>query len=147
MSRNRMLNLFLVLALVVVTAGGSWYAGSRIQSPAEAAARTAPPAPSPILVPVEERVLTSNIVTRGTARYGLPQAISIVPSTLKPTSGVSDHTARTRHTDKRGGCAAYGIRTADLRFTGGDTGISRSRARRFGRGHSPTRRGSLSPWL
>jgi peptidoglycan hydrolase-like protein with peptidoglycan-binding domain len=59
-----------------------------IQSPAEAAARTAPPTPAPILVPVEERVLTSNIVTRGTARYGLPQSVSIAPSTLKPAIGV-----------------------------------------------------------
>jgi len=58
-------------------------ASSRIESPAEAAARTAPPAPSPILVPVEERVLSSNIVTRGTARFGLPQPISIAPSALK----------------------------------------------------------------
>jgi peptidoglycan hydrolase-like protein with peptidoglycan-binding domain len=63
-------------------------AASRIISPAEAAARTAPPTPSPILVPVEERVLTSDIVARGTARYGLPQSISIVPSALKPSIGV-----------------------------------------------------------
>jgi len=63
-------------------------AGSRIVSPAEAAARTAPPAAAPILVPVEERVLTSDVVTRGTARYGRPQSISIVPSALKPSVGV-----------------------------------------------------------
>jgi peptidoglycan hydrolase-like protein with peptidoglycan-binding domain len=37
---------------------------------------------------VEERVLTSDIVTRGTARCGLPQSISIVPSALKPDAGV-----------------------------------------------------------
>ena len=62
--------------------------GSTIQSPAEVAARTAPPVPSPILVPVEERVISSEVVTRGTARYGLPQSISIVPSALKPGAGV-----------------------------------------------------------
>ena len=88
MSRKRISTLFLVLALVVLAAAGSWIAGSNIQSPAEAAARTAPPTPSPILVPAEERVLTSDIVTRGTARYGRPQSISIVPSALKPNAGI-----------------------------------------------------------
>ena len=88
MSRKRILTLFLVVALVIVAAVGSWIAGSSIVSPAEAAARTAPPTASPILVPVEERVLTSDIVTRGTARYGRPQSISIVPSALKPTASV-----------------------------------------------------------
>ncbi|HLF27986.1 MAG TPA: peptidoglycan-binding protein [Anaerolineae bacterium] len=88
MSRKRNLTLFLVLALVALVAAGSWIAGSSIMTPAEAAARTAPPTPSPILVPVEERVLTSDIVTRGTARYGLPQSISIVPSALKSSAGV-----------------------------------------------------------
>lgn len=88
MSRKRVGILFLVLTLAVLTAVGSWMAGSSIQSPAEVAARTAPPTPSPILVPVEERVLSSDVVTRGTARFGLPQSISIVPSALKPGAGV-----------------------------------------------------------
>ncbi|KRT70960.1 MAG: peptidoglycan binding domain-containing protein [candidate division NC10 bacterium CSP1-5] len=63
-------------------------ASLRIESPADVAARAAPPTPSPILVPVEERVLNSNIVTRGTARFGLPQPISIVPSALKAKAGL-----------------------------------------------------------
>lgn len=88
MSRRRSLSLFLVLALVIIVGAGSWILGSTIQSPAEAAARTAPPEPSPILIPVEERVLTSDVVTRGTARFGLPQTISLAPSALKPDAGV-----------------------------------------------------------
>jgi hypothetical protein len=67
---------------------GAWYAGSRIQSPAEMAARTAPPEPSPILVPVESRVLSLDVVTRGTVRFGLPQPISIAPSTVKGGVGL-----------------------------------------------------------
>ncbi len=88
MGKQRIRTIALLLALVILTAAVSWFAGSNIRSPAEVAARTAPPAPSPILVPVEERVLTSDIVTRGTARFGLPQSISIVPSALKPGAGV-----------------------------------------------------------
>lgn len=87
-SRKRALVLFSVLAIVAVAAVVGWVVGSRIESPADAAARTAAPTPSPILVPLEERVLSSNIVTRGTARFGLPQPISIAPSALKANTGL-----------------------------------------------------------
>src|SRR5690349_11192777 len=85
---DRKQKLALALVFVILLAVASWVAGSKIQSPAEAAARTAPPAPSPILVPVEERVLSSDIITRGTARFGLPQSISLAPSPLKSEAGV-----------------------------------------------------------
>ncbi|NOZ49133.1 MAG: peptidoglycan-binding protein [Chloroflexi bacterium] len=88
MSKKRILTISLVVALVVLAAAGSWIAGATIKSPAEAAARTAPPKASPILVPVEERVLSSDIIARGTARFGLPQAISIIPSALKSNPGI-----------------------------------------------------------
>ena len=88
MTSNRIVVLTSVLATISVAALVAWAAGSRIESPADAAARTAPPAPSPILVPVEQRVLGANVVTRGTARFGLPQPVSIAPSTLKPQAGL-----------------------------------------------------------
>src|SRR5262247_499631 len=88
MAKHRMNVLWTVLGLACGLALGAWYAGSRIQSPAEMAARTAPPEPSPILVPVESRVLSSDVVTRGTARFGLPQPISIAPSTVKGSVGL-----------------------------------------------------------
>src|SRR6267378_971263 len=80
--------LYAMLAAVAAGALVAWFVGSRIESPADAALRTAPPTPSPILVPVEERVLSSELVTRGTVRFGLPQPISLAPSTLKPGGGV-----------------------------------------------------------
>ena len=88
MSNNRNVLLFVLLALVAGAVIGGVLASSQIQSPADAAARTAAPTPSPILVPVEKRVLSSDIVTRGTARFGLPQTISIVPSALKGKAGL-----------------------------------------------------------
>ncbi|MBT3389256.1 MAG: hypothetical protein HN413_02495 [Chloroflexi bacterium] len=88
MNRKQITTAFILLAVVIAASAGSWLAGSRIQSPAEAAARTAPPAPSPILVPIEERVLTADVVTRGTARFGLPQSLSLAPSPLKGEIGV-----------------------------------------------------------
>ena len=88
MASRRIKMLSAVLLAVAAAAGLALAIGSRIESPADAAARTAPPAPSPILVPVEKRVLGSNIVTRGTARFGVPQPVSIAPSTLKATAGL-----------------------------------------------------------
>jgi len=76
--------LYTALLVVAAAAAGAWFAGSYIQSPAEMAARVAPPPPSPILVPVEEKVLSADILTRGTARFGLPQPVSLAPSPLKP---------------------------------------------------------------
>lgn len=71
------------LALVVVSALAGWLAGRVIQSPAEVAARRAAPEPSPILVPVEERVLSTDVVTRGTGRFGSAQKLSLTPTALK----------------------------------------------------------------
>ena len=48
-----------VLGAVAVSSLATWFASSRIHSPAEIAARTAAPQPSPILVPVEKRVLAT----------------------------------------------------------------------------------------
>jgi len=73
----------IVLVAVVVSSLGGWLTARRIQSPAEVAARTDPPPASPILVPAEERTLSTDVVTRGTARFGSPQTISIAPSALK----------------------------------------------------------------
>ncbi len=72
----------LVLAMVIAALGG-WVAGSRIESPAEAAARTQAPTPSPILVPAEFRALSTDVITRGTGRFGSPQSISIATSSIK----------------------------------------------------------------
>jgi peptidoglycan hydrolase-like protein with peptidoglycan-binding domain len=88
MNNRRIVFLGYLLAIVAMVAMIGWAVGSRIESPAEAAARTAPPTPSPILVPVEQRVLSSKVVTRGTARFGLPQPISIAPSSLKGAPGL-----------------------------------------------------------
>jgi multidrug efflux pump subunit AcrA (membrane-fusion protein) len=80
--------LWAIVGVVGGMALGAWYMGSRIQSPAEVAARTKAPEPSAILVPVESRVLSSDVVTRGTVRFGLPQPISIAPSTVKGGVGL-----------------------------------------------------------
>ena len=67
---NRRTKLLAIIAAVAVgsTAVG-WVAGQRIKSPADIAAETAPPEPSLITVPVERRVLSSTVITRGTVGF------------------------------------------------------------------------------
>src|SRR4051794_2542447 len=62
--------LMVGLAAVILSSLVSWGAASRIRSPAEVAARTAAPKASAITVPVEKKVLSSDVVARGTVRYG-----------------------------------------------------------------------------
>ena len=86
MSRRK--TVIVVLGAVILSAVLSWVIGSQVRSPAEVASRTAAPEASPILVPAEDRVLSTDIVTRGTARFGSPQQLSLPPSALKPLAGV-----------------------------------------------------------
>jgi hypothetical protein len=76
------------LAAVILSSLVSWGAASRIRSPAEVAARTAPPVPSAITVPVEKKVLSSDVVVRGTVRYGTPQSVLIPPSSIRKGNGI-----------------------------------------------------------
>lgn len=84
--RNTKLGIGLA-ALMAASAVG-WVAGRQIRSPAEIAARTAPPIPSLITAPVEKRKLSSDVVVRGTVRFGLPQVVTLPTSPLKPGKGV-----------------------------------------------------------
>ena len=74
-----------MVALVLVTVGG-WVAARQIRSPAQVAADTAPPPASPITVPVVRRTLSSEVIVRGTVRYGAPQAVVLATSRLKQGS-------------------------------------------------------------
>lgn len=80
--------LVIVVSAVALSSVATWVASAQIRSPAEVAARTAPPKPSPILVTVEERVLSTRVVTRGTAQFGSPRNLTITPSSLKSGSRV-----------------------------------------------------------
>ena len=90
----------------MVAAGVAWWLVSRIESPAEVAARTRPPEPSPILVPIEQRVLSSEIITRGTGRAEITRAV--VESMAYQVRDVIDAMV-----------AASGTPIVDLRVDGG----------------------------
>ncbi len=88
--RNR--TVFIGLGAAVLLAICAWVAGAQIKSPAQIAAETAAPDPSSITVPVERRVLSSEVIVRGTVRYGSPQPVVLATSTLKQSSSASGGT-------------------------------------------------------
>jgi peptidoglycan hydrolase-like protein with peptidoglycan-binding domain len=83
--RRRMVALGLGVAVLLAIA--AWLAGSQVRSPAQVAADTAPPPPSEITAPVERRVLASDVIGRGTVRYGSPQPVVLATSSIKQGGG------------------------------------------------------------
>lgn len=75
MKRNRVLAL--ALAGVVGSGVVGWVAGTRVQSSNEAAAAADPPDASAVTAAVKKQALSSNIVTRGTAKFGEPSKVSL----------------------------------------------------------------------
>ncbi len=70
--------LIAITAACAVVAGvGGFIAASFVLSPAESAARAAPPPAGPISVPVTRSVLHSQVVTRGDVNYSDPIQVSI----------------------------------------------------------------------
>jgi hypothetical protein len=82
----------LALVAVVVLALLGWVAARQIRSPAQVAADTAAPKPSPITAPVARRTLSTEVIVRGTVRYGAPQGVVLGTSKLK--QGGSDVVTR-----------------------------------------------------
>jgi hypothetical protein len=97
--------LYVTLAAVVASALVGWLLGIRVKSPAEVAAATAPPDASPILVPAELRELSTDIVTRGTGRYGSGREIRLAPSNFKSDAGTVTSVARGGQMLKEGAVA------------------------------------------
>ena len=90
----------------------AWIIGGQIRSPAQIAAETSAPDPSAITVPVEQRVLSSEVIVRGTVRYGSPQPVVLATSESKQ-SNASDQPHGHRH--DRADAAAHGSARAPSR--------------------------------
>ncbi|MFF0478449.1 Tat pathway signal protein [Streptomyces sp. NPDC004284] len=66
-----------MVAVVVAFGGGGWAAGTRMQSPADAAAAHQPPKAGPVTVAVERRKLTATVVAQGTVEFGAPRSVAL----------------------------------------------------------------------
>lgn len=65
------------LGLVVGAGAIGWFAGAQISSPAEAAADAKPPTPSLITAAVDQRLLSADVVARGSIDYSDPVPLSL----------------------------------------------------------------------
>lgn len=65
------------LGLVVGAGAIGWVAGTQISSPAEAAANAKPPTPSLITAAVDKRLLSADIIARGSIDYSDPVSLSL----------------------------------------------------------------------
>lgn len=78
-----------IAAAVVLVGAGGWVAGSRLESPADAAAHVSVPAAGPVTVAVQQRRLTATVVGQGTVQFGSPEALSLAGAVGPGTADVS----------------------------------------------------------
>ncbi|WP_416976270.1 peptidoglycan-binding protein [Streptomyces sp. T028] len=86
-SRSRPRQLGIIVTAVVLVGAGGWFAGSRLQSPADAAAAHEPPKAGPVTVAVERRSLTASVVAQGSIEFASPQSLALAGAVGSSDSG------------------------------------------------------------
>ncbi|WP_405562495.1 peptidoglycan-binding protein [Streptomyces sp. NBC_01180] len=79
--------LTVVVAAVALVGAGGWFAGTRMQSPADAAAAHRPPTARPVTVTVERRSLTASVVAQGSVGFGSPRKVTLAGLVGSPDAG------------------------------------------------------------
>ncbi|MDX2645035.1 peptidoglycan-binding domain-containing protein [Streptomyces sp. PA03-1a] len=67
----------MIVGVVALVGAGGWFAGTQMQSPADAAASRRPPEAGPVTVAVERRKLTANVIAQGGVEFGAPHGVSL----------------------------------------------------------------------
>jgi hypothetical protein len=67
----------LIVGVVTLVGAGGWFAGTQMQSPADALAAHQPPKAGPVTVAVARQKLTANVVTQGSVEFGAPKSVSL----------------------------------------------------------------------
>ncbi|MEU1537656.1 peptidoglycan-binding domain-containing protein [Actinacidiphila glaucinigra] len=75
--RGRGRQVGLIVGVVALVGAGGWFAGTQMQSPADAAASRRPPEAGPVTVAVERRKLTATVIAQGGVEFGAPHAVSL----------------------------------------------------------------------
>jgi peptidoglycan hydrolase-like protein with peptidoglycan-binding domain len=94
-SQNRRAAL-IALTVIVVLAIVGWAAARHIRSPAQIAADAEEPAASQVTVPVERRTLSTEVIVRGTVRFGGRRNVELATSSLEQGSDIVTEPARLR---------------------------------------------------
>ncbi|MEU6341485.1 peptidoglycan-binding protein [Streptomyces sp. NPDC046977] len=92
---NRGRTVALIVGVVTFVGAGGWFAGSQMQSPADAAAAHQVPKAGPVTIAVVRQKLTASVVTQGSVEFGAPHAISLSGPVGSPdASGDAQATAQ-----------------------------------------------------
>ncbi|MEV7077965.1 peptidoglycan-binding protein [Streptomyces sp. NPDC093516] len=109
MPQSRTRQVALVIAVVVSIGAGGWFAGSHMQSPADAAAAHRPPKAGPVTVAVERRELTASVVAQGTVEFGAPRSVSLAGPVASTSPSADETTAQlVTHLPKQGATLTEG---------------------------------------
>ncbi|WP_238431774.1 peptidoglycan-binding protein [Streptomyces cavernae] len=84
---SRPKQLGIIVTVVALVGVGGWFAGSQMQSPADAAAARQPPKAGPVTVAVEQRSLTASVVAQGSVEFASPQDLALAGAVGAPDSG------------------------------------------------------------
>ncbi|MFD8073256.1 peptidoglycan-binding protein [Streptomyces sp. NPDC059718] len=87
----------MIVGVVALVGAGGWFAGTQMQSPADAAASRRPPEAGPVTVAVERRKLTANVIAQGGVEFGAPHGVSLSGS-VGSAGGAGDGEAAQRVT-------------------------------------------------
>ncbi|WP_405949133.1 peptidoglycan-binding protein [Streptomyces prunicolor] len=69
--------LGVVVSVVVLVGAGGWFAGTQVQSPADAAASHRAPKAGPVTVSVVRQSLTASVVATGSVEFASPRPLSL----------------------------------------------------------------------
>ncbi|WP_399896036.1 peptidoglycan-binding protein [Streptomyces sp. BBFR51] len=75
--KRRSRQVALIVGVVALVGAGGWLAGSRMQSPADAAAGHRPPDAGPVTVAVQRQRLTASVVAQGSVEFGAARSVSL----------------------------------------------------------------------
>ena len=109
---------------VVLLAAVGWAAARTIRSPAQVAADTAPPTASLITAAVERRPLATEVIVRGTVRYGKPQEVALPVSGLKNNAQIVSRAPR-RDSRLRDGAVGLAVSGRPVFVLRGETPMHR----------------------
>ncbi|WP_431958998.1 peptidoglycan-binding protein [Actinacidiphila sp. bgisy160] len=87
----------MIMGVVALVGAGGWFAGTQMQSPADAAASRRAPEAGPVTVAVERRKLTATVIAQGGVEFGAPHGVSLSGS-VGSASGSGDGEATQRVT-------------------------------------------------
>ncbi|MEV8546183.1 peptidoglycan-binding protein [Streptomyces sp. NPDC051572] len=82
--------LGVVVSAVVLVGAGGWFAGTQVQSPADAAASHQAPKAGPVTVAVVRQSLTASVVATGSVEFASPRPLSLAGPVGSGTSSGAD---------------------------------------------------------